>query len=566
MRIITIFSSLILASPLLAGWNEIHSSILIQDNEGALKHSKSYFLEDPDKIERKFLYAQTLAYLLKTQEAINLVKTEDLLPANAFELIESLAWSVLRKHAQGGEASEAMSVLGAALTRDVRGMKILMEKARSPNARVRGFALKLAGFYPDPPLKRMVAKLIGTETNYHVRLDAMRTAGQQFNAESIDALKKVIEHPLSTSEERLVAIGSLASILEGIDPIQLDFLIQNERAQYRQLALEAIIREGKKEHLDLVIKHLSDPSMDVRSKAFEALALLSDDPDSIIRAQSVIEKSCEGVSLPLKMMGHWTLSLIKNNESLDFLLDCLNHESPGVRVLAASFIAKSKPALIALEQKQKIVMDPFAKINLALGFLRHKIGLDFVKDAFKEFLHNEMGLVMYAHEDSMFPVILPSQVPHQPMLPNYPLIVDQLTRLSLIGSYALVDLEGAKNALERLFEKKLVPVSRMALIFLFKESDTDVVEVAKELIKSGDRKNRLQTLLVLAFFGKETAIIDELIELYPNVSFEEKIQIVESLGYLGGDKTVRFLLKKLGEPSRLIQIAAASSLIQSLYH
>jgi hypothetical protein len=106
----------------------------------------------------------------------------------------------------------------------------------------------------------------------------------------------------------------------------------------------------------------------------------------------------------------------------------------------------------------------------------------------------------------------------------------------------------------------------MALIFLFKESDTDVVEVAKELIKSGDRKNRLQTLLVLAFFGKETAIIDELIELYPNVSFEEKIQIVESLGYLGGDKTVRFLLKKLGEPSRLIQIAAASSLIQSLYH
>jgi hypothetical protein len=237
-----------------------------------------------------------------------------------------------------------------------------------------------------------------------------------------------------------------------------------------------------------------------------------------------------------------------------------------VRVLAASFIAKSKPALIALEQKQKIVMDPFAKINLALGFLRHKIGLEFVKDAFKEFLHNEMGLVMYAHEDSMFPVILPSQVPHQPMLPNYPLIVDQLTRLSLIGSFALVDLEGAKNALERLFEKKLVPVSRMALIFLFKESDTDVVEVAKELIKSGDRKNRLQTLLVLAFFGKETAIIDELIELYPNVSFEEKIQIVESLGYLGGDKTVRFLLKKLGEPSRLIQIAAASSLIQSLYH
>jgi HEAT repeat protein len=129
-----------------------------------------------------------------------------------------------------------------------------------------------------------------------------------------------------------------------------------------------------------------------------------------------------------------------------------------------------------------------------------------------------------------------------------------------------VDLEGAKDSLERLFEKKLVPVSKMALIFLFRESDTDVVEVAKELMESGDRRNRLQTLLVLAFFGKETAITDELIALYPNASFEEKIQIVESLGYLGGDATVRFLLKKLEEPSRLIQIAAASSLIQSLYH
>lgn len=550
----------------MAGWNEIHSSILIQDNEGALKHSKSYFLEDPDKIDRKFLYAQTLAQLLKTQEAIHLVKSEDLLPVNAFELIEALAWSILRKHAQGGEASEAMSVLGAALTRDVRGMKILLDKARSPNARVRGFAMKLAAFYPDPPLKKLVAKIIATETNYHVRLEAMRSAGMQSNCDATEALKKMIEHPLSTSEERVTAISSLAMILEGIDSIQLDFLLQSERSQYRQLALETIIREGKKEYLDHVIDHLNDPSLDVRSKAFEALALLSESDEVIHKAQKVIEKCCETVSLPLKMMGHWTLSLGKNPQSIDFLLDCLDHESAAIRVLAAAYIAKSKPALCILEKKQKKLMDPFAKINLAMGYLRHKMALEFVKDAFKEFLHNEMGLVMHAQEESMFPMILPSNVPHQPMLPNYPLIVDQLTRLSLIGSYALVDLEGAKNALERLFEKKLVPVSRMALIFLFKESDTDVVEVAKELSKTADRKGRLQTLLVLAFFGKETAIIEELIDLYPNVSFEEKIQIVESLGYLGGDRTIRFLLKKLEEPSRLIQIAAASSLIQSLYH
>ena len=103
-------------------------------------------------------------------------------------------------------------------------------------------------------------------------------------------------------------------------------------------------------------------------------------------------------------------------------------------------------------------------------------------------------------------------------------------------------------------------------MFLFKESDTDVVEVAKELMKTTDRKNRLQTLLVLAFFGKETSICEELIELYPNVSFEEKLQIVESLGYLGGPHAIQFLLKKLEEHSRLIQIAAAASLIQSLYH
>ncbi len=566
MHIITIFSSFLLVAPIFGGLNEIHSSILIQDNEGALRHSKTYFLEDPDQTHRKFLYAQTLAHLLKTQEAINLVKTEDLLPGNAFELIESLAWSVLKKHAQGGEASEAMSVLGAAMTRDVRGMKILMEKIRSPNARVRGFALKLAAFYPDPPLKKMIAKVIGSETNYHVRIEAMRAAGHQSNKEAIDPLKKVMEHPLTTSEERLVAIGSLASILEGIDSIQMQYLIKSERAQYRQLALEAIIRESKKDQIDLVMHHLNDPSLDVRSKAFEALALLSDHRDSIRNAAPSIEKSCENVSLPLKMMGHWTLSLIETASSIEFLIAQLHHESPGVRNLAASFIAKSKPALIALLKDEKKIMDPFARINIALGYLRHKIGIDFVKDAFKEFLHNEMGLVMFAQEDAMFPAVVPSAVPHQPMLPNYPLIVDQLTRLSLIGSYALVDLEGAKESLERLFEKKLVPVSKMALIFLFRESDTDVVEVAKELMESGDRRNRLQTLLVLAFFGKETAITDELIALYPNASFEEKIQIVESLGYLGGDTTVRFLLKKLEEPSRLIQIAAASSLIQSLYH
>jgi HEAT repeat protein len=566
VHIITIFSSLFLGIPLLAGLSEIQSSILIQDNEGALKYSKAYFLEDPDNLDRKFIYAQTLAHLLRTQEAINLVKSEDLKPQNAFELIESLAWSILRKHAQGGEASEAMSILGAAMTRDIRGLKILMEKARSPNARVRGFALRLSGYYPDPPLKKMIARLIAFETNYHVRLEAIRSAGQQGNKEAIEPLKKIIEHSLSTSEERLSAIGSLASILEGIDPIQLQYLIQNDRAQYRELALEAMIREGKKEHLDLVIAHLSDPSLDVRAKAFEALVLLAENKATLKATAPLIEKSCQEVSLPVQMMGYWALSLIENSEAIDFFMKLLDHESVGIRMTAASFFAKSRPLLDALEKSEKVVLDPFAKINLALGYLRHKQRLEFVKETLKEFLHNEMGLVMYRGEEGMFPAVTPSVVTHQPMLPNYPLIVDQLTRLSLIGSYALVDLEGAKKALEQLLEKKLVPVSKMALMFLFKESDTDVVEVAKELMKTTDRKNRLQTLLVLAFFGKETSICEELIELYPNVSFEEKLQIVESLGYLGGPHAIQFLLKKLEEHSRLIQIAAAASLIQSLYH
>lgn len=566
MHIITIFSSLFFAIPLVAGLSEIQSSILIQDNDGALKHSKAYFLEDPDKLDRKFIYAQTLAYLLRTQEAINLVKSEDLKPQNAFELIESLAWSVLRKHAQGGEASEAMSILGAAMTRDIRGLKILMEKARSPNARVRGFALRLSGYYPDPPLKKMIARLIAFETNYHVRLEAIRSAGQQNNKEAIEPLKKIIEHSLSTSEERLSAIGSLASILEGIDPIQLQYLIQNDRAQYRELALEAMIREGKRDHLDLVIAHLNDPSLDVRAKAFEALVLLAENKAFLESSATLIEKSCKDVSLPVQMMGFWALSLVENEQAIDFFMKLLDHESGGIRMTAASFIAKSKPLLSALEKKEKVLLDPFVKINLALGYLRHRQRLDFVKETLKEFLHNETALVMFRGEDGMFPAITPSSVTHQPMLANYPLIVDQLTRLSLIGSYALVDLEGAKKALEQLLEKKLVPVSKMALMFLFKESDTDVVEVAKELMKSNDRKNRLQTLLVLAFFGKETSITDELIELYPNVSFEEKLQIVESLGYLGGPQAIQFLLKKLEEHSRMIQIAAAASLIQSLYH
>ncbi|MFZ4772624.1 MAG: HEAT repeat domain-containing protein [Chlamydiia bacterium] len=566
MRIITIFSSLFAVVPLLGGINEIHSSLLIHDNEGALKYSKSYFLEEPDLLDRKFIYAQTLAQLLRTQEALNLVKMEDICPKNAFELIESLAWSILRKHAQGGEASEAMSLLGAAMTRDIRGLKILLEKGRSPNAKIRGFALRLAAYYPDPPLKKLVARLITSETNYNVRLEAIRAAGQQSNKEAIEPLKKIIEHPLSTSEERLHAIHSLAAILEGIDPIQLQYLLQNGRAQYRALALESIIRDSKKEYIDQVKEFLTDPSLDVRYKAFEALALLSDQKEMLVEAIPLIQKSSLDTSLPLQMMGNWILSLTNHQESIDGLVHGLTHESDGIRSMSACFIAKSKPALDFLEANSVTSTDPFVKINLALGYLRHKTNLQFVKETLREFLHNEMNLVMFSGEEAMFSAVVPSKVTHQPMLPNYPLIVDQLARLSLIGSYALVDLEGAKRALAQLLEKKLVPVSKMALMLLFKESDADVVEVAKELIQTGDKKNRLQLLLVLAFFGKETSISGELMELYPNVTFEEKLQIVESLGYLGGDETVQFLIKKLEEPSRLIQIAAASSLIQSLYH
>lgn len=566
VRIITIFSSFCILVQLFSGVDQVQSALLIQDMESALHHSKDHFQQNPDDIDRKLLYGQTLANLLKTHEAMSLFDLEELKPQNAFDLIESLAWSVLKKHAVGGESSEAMSLLGAAITQDVRGLKMLLEKMRSPNARIRGFALRLAGLYPDPIMKKQVFKSIASESNYRVRLEAIKTSEYQKNDGAIEPLKKVIDNPLSTPEERFLAIKSLAGIMKGADRIQVHYLMTSDRAQYRLLGLQIIMRQKKPEYLDEVKATLNDPSFDVRCKAFEALGMLATAAKDIAGAQELIDLSMENSPLTIQLAGHWLKSLIHDKNSIEFIQNSMEHDELGIRIAAASFAAKSKPVLMHIQQYLRSINDPFVKINLAIGFLKHRMELDYVEETFAQFLTTQNGFIMSAQDDNFGDLIAPSSVTHHPIVPNFPLLVDQMTRLQLISQYALFNLEGAKKSLEELLGKGLIHVNKMALMFLFQESDVDVLEVAKALMESPDAKNRLQILLVLAFFGKDTDVVDELIELFPKVSFEDKIQIIESLGHLGGEKTITFLLKKLNESSRLIQIAAAASIIQALYH
>ena len=167
---------------------------------------------------------------------------------------------------------------------------------------------------------------------------------------------------------------------------------------------------------------------------------------------------------------------------------------------------------------------------------------------------------------SFFPLVAPSTVYHVPQAPQYPTVVDHLTRLDILGKLAVLKHPQAEEAVKSFLTHQTVGVTYAASLILLEEGGKEAVDILRSLLQEESENVRIQAALVLALSGGDNEAVEVLQEAYEKVDRDMKVNILGALGHIGDKQSIPFLMGLLEEHHQILRIVAASALIQCVYH
>jgi HEAT repeat protein len=553
--------------------------LTLHDVDGAILEAKEALKRFPHSVDVQKAYLKALCKKGKEAEALMLCKRLVDLNQKGQEsrhLLETLAWTALQKGQQSPQLFIRLNaLLGSALTNDARAIPAIIKELRSSNAILRSLALKLAAHMGDEPLRREILRLIKDEKVWYVRLTAIETAGQLKMREARPFLEKIVASERKLDEEKALSIMTLASLYEAISRADLLKLVRSKRAGLRQLACQIAIQLESKEFIDDLLPLLADPVPDVRIACLSALGLLE------VQRKEKTMPLCQDSVPSVAITAAW-LHLRQGDKEVEEVLDrFLEGPSSTARRLAAAAVAASGYGGVKMAKEHlRLSKDPFVRLNLAQGLigLREDLTmscLEIATDLEAEVAlagdlpgsRDKNSLWMWdASSHPVFRILAPSRVRHIEHIANYPVIVDRLVRLDLLGLLSMLHYPKALESVKAFLKSGQAQLVGSAAGTLIQELEEEGVEALKLLLHDKEEEVQLEAALILAIWGKESSGIDLLMQAYPQATRERKIQILEALGYSGNSAAIPFLLEVLGEPFQVLRIVAASALIQCLYH
>jgi HEAT repeat protein len=383
-------------------------------------------------------------------------------------------------------------------------------------------------------------------------------------------LQKRIGNDKATGEEKALAIMTLASLYEKVEPEELSALITSKRAGMRQLACELVAHLQLSVYAEDIAKLIRDHSPDVRMFALGALGFL---PDVRIQGKPLVEveavHSATHDPIPsVAITAAWLLLRQGEVKAEEIFAKHLEEGQPEVRRMASAALATCGPHGMALSRKWlQRADDIYVRVNLALGLIGQRVAVDESCAVLQEALQvKSKGLWMWDETSHpLFRSLCPSHVRHIDQIPNYPLVVDQMVQLDLLSILSKLRYPHALDAIEGFLKKGQWSVIGSAAGVLLEEGDEAEIEVVRGLLRDSDQQVRIEAAFLLAYWGHDSAGIEELMAAYPEASRPTKIRILEALGKSGDPKAIPFLVDVLGEPFQVLRIVAASALIQCLY-
>ncbi len=477
--------------------------------------------------------------------------------------LEILAWGVLKK----GDLSSQLNIhlsamIGAALTRDVRAVPMLVNAMRGTNALLRLIAVKFATSYGDGPLQEELKRMLTEEKVWFVRVEVIRAIGAMRILSLREPLKEIISQRKTLAEEKAEAIIALVQMYDAVRPSDLKAVLKSNRAGLRQLGCQIISHFDLHEHVKELMPLLQDASPDVRTYALHTMGLLRAPVPKEILAH-LLKDSSPMVSIT----ACWVSTLQGEEEGVQALEHWMHDIHPRWRLMAAATLSGcgSKGVTLALQEMEKNE-DPFVRANLALGLVGQRVETKKAAQVLYDTLHLQEGPLMMWDDSFHFRILSPSFVGHIEQIPNYPRMVDQMVRLDLLNVLCIMNHPKAQEAVKGYVKNEAWGVTGAAVSVLIEEGDEEAMKVVAGLLKDEDPHVRVQAAFILAMMGNDPEAIKVLQEAYPTMSRELKIQILEAIGHIGSLDSIPFLIDILSEPFQMLRVVAASAIIQCLYN
>lgn len=548
----------------------VHSYLLLEDPIGAIKEAEWGLKEHPGDRGLEIGRIKALAALGDEKKVLPIfwefVKKREKDP-NLNELLEEISWGILQKAAKSSQYTIRLyALLGAYLTHDARAVKIMQEMLKESNAILRANAVRMSSTYLDGPLEEEMLRLIATEKVWFVRMELISAIGRMRIKEKAHLLEEILAKD-SLIEEKGAAIQALVQMYESIDMDKILYMAASDRAGLRQLAANAALFFDIKEAKDIVLPLLYDTRPDVRISILNALGLMFHEDMAKDEVKALLQHSLSDLDPSVAITAAWILMLCDPILAEKYFEKWLCHEDQGIRLMAASALAKTGEAgadfALKVFERSK---DPMVRINLAIGLIGNKKAVKKCLDEIYSFLRTEKNQIMLAAEKNpLFPVISESRVEVREDIPNFPEAMDQMTRLQLVSFLAIMQDPRAQPALKEFLMQKNWGITGYAALVLLKEGDEDALQLIRNLLDDPQPQVKFQAAIALAMFGKDETALKTLEDAYPKADHQQKIMILEAMGKIGKAESCLFLAKAMDEPFEILRVVAASSIIQCLY-
>lgn len=549
---------------------KISSLMTVGDHKGARRVSMLTKDLYPDSKNVLSLYIRSLADDGFLKEALShlpiIAGDEDV--RNYFPVLESIGWNFLLQEDGISSVSNIASLLGAYRTHDARCVHLLLKKLNSTNAFDRHLAVKLCMAYRDFPLRKKITELMKSEKNYFVRLMLIEAVGKMKIKECESSLREMLSSSTRTFEERCVAIQSLINLTDKPMIEELNELKASHKTSMRELCVALITHFEMQEHVPLLIEFLADRHPGVRAKALLGLLVLEAPKSSLIEVKGKIHALVQNDVIEVSEIAKVVLLSIDTEKGLEaFEASLLGDDQKKARFASRVIGYTGNISNPLIQKVYQQSTDSIVKANLCLAMIGKNVD-DFVTARYlSQFLKEYSGQIMMKSDFAPFFIgIDESSVRHIPYIPNYPNLVDSMTRLQLLSKLSILEVDGVAESMRSFLKNRMWRVSSSAAIMMLEDSKLEDIELLKDLLEDPDPMVRLQSAVVLAFYGNDTTVSSVLEEAYEKVNWEKRIMILEAIGVIGNRSSIPFVIEKMKKESFILQKMAAATLLQCLYH
>ncbi len=492
-------------------------------------------------------------------------------------LLEEIAWATIKRGAlDSSPLIRSEATLAAFYSQDAQGIPILQCMLCDQNIQIRLFALFLASHLRDEMLEQKVLQMLVSDPTPYVRSACIETLGKMRSRKAVTHFHKLLKDENTTHTDTYAIIQALSQVSSHTTHENLTTLVKSPHSSLRALACGLIFHQDMQAG-DLIIELVKDSSIDVQMLALQTLGAIKQ--ENLLENEtlkeyviSLLQEASPHISLNAAFL---ILASVHQNDRLHALGRAtlerwLSHKNQHYARLAAACVAHSGKAGIVLSEKWiDASSDHYVKLNLALHLIKQRKSTDKAAKILEECLSSIKERIDY-RQDGLFTSIAPSQEMHQAAHFRYPETKDLACRLDLYGCLATCNFPELQEKIASFLKGKDADkswgITGMTASLLIQEKDEAAFEVLEKLLDDESLEVRLQAAFILASCRQDEKSLKILQESFSKAKRELKELILVGIGAIGSKASLPFLTQALDEPSQVLRLRAASSILQCLYH